>query len=67
MSELVTNDILLLQLLAVQPLHHFEIGPQLRRGLSRLWCQRLIRLSAGDWWQITPGGRMLVEPTATLH
>ena len=56
-----------LEAIALRPLHHFELQPDDRRSVGRLWLSQLVRLRRGDVWELSPTGKALLSRNVTLH
>ena len=57
MRPQVASAVTVLQSIAEEPRYHFELKPLERRHAGCLWVGRLIRLRAGDVWELSDAGR----------
>lgn len=63
--ELSAANILLA--LLEMPRHHFQFSSCERRQLASLWMGRLIKLRAGDEWELSDIGKAIIMQSVTRH
>ena len=61
MRPQIANAVAVLRSIAEEPRNHFELKPIERRQAGRLWVGRLIRLRAGDVWELSEAGRAFLQ------
>ncbi|MBS0244129.1 MAG: hypothetical protein JSS20_18310 [Proteobacteria bacterium] len=56
-----------LRLLEAGARQHFEFAKEFRESLPKLWGAQFIKLTAGDIWEITPKGLLLLDAGGAIQ